>query len=111
MSEDAEEAEWQPMDAGSQIKSLAGGKIILVAPVDLHKTVVPLFCDLCKFPMKTREDGAAYKKYGCCDGCELRWRSTQEFLTEDFDLVKQTPEWKHYIEHRRKLSASLIKLK
>jgi len=103
--------QWEDLGDNTQIKSLAKGKIVVVAPKNLKNTVVPLFCSLCSLPMRTQEDGLAYKKHDCCEKCEMRWRSTKDFLEDDFGLIKQTTEWKEYIQKRRKQSVSLIKLK
>jgi hypothetical protein len=75
------------------IKILANGKIVVVKPL-IHSVITPLFCEVCEYPMKTSDDSAAYKMFGCCDRCALKfafgnkekwekgWRPTSEDLKE-----------------------------
>ena len=56
------------------MKILEQGKVIVIKPT-VHFTVVPLFCPVCQFPMKTSDDSSAYKTYECCDLCGLTFAS------------------------------------
>ena len=102
---------WHNVGDDIRMKSVNNGKIVVIAPRDLHQTVIPLFCPLCTFPMITREDGHSYRKTNCCERCDLRWGRSIRDHGEANDLLKETAEWKEYIADRLKRSRQLIKLK
>jgi hypothetical protein len=98
---------WHDIGNDKQMKIVRNGKVAVIAPKDLSKSVVPLFCPLCEFPMKTIEDSNSYKKMNCCEQCEIHWTSYKD----DFHLLKNSKEWKEYISNRVNKPKTLIKLK
>ncbi len=85
------EDEWVSYDSYREIKSTKQGKILVIRPVE-RNTIVPLFCDICGFPMKTLEDSIAFRKSGCCERCDLHWSKKE--------IDKESEEWKEYMEVR-----------
>lgn len=83
------------------IESLHDGKIVVVRSID-KSNIVPLFCELCHYPMKTVEDSISFRKVGVCSHCDGRWTNDKRI---DWD-TKRYPdpdwsEWAEYIEIRR----------
>ena len=99
--------EWLSLDEHRETAFLEAGKIILVKPKD-KSVIVPLFCPLCEFPMRTSEDSMTFRDSGVCHHCDLKW-------IRPFDLKHWTPQsrhlseympvqWEKYIEQRKLLS-------
>lgn len=92
------------------IKHLLGDKIVLILPENDKTT--PLFCHICKFPMKTLEDSISFKKMGCCNLCELRWSTTKYGkLEEGWVPGSDTEGWEDYMSTRNIYFKRLINLK
>lgn len=83
-----------------KIESLHEGKVIVVKPTD-QSNIVPLFCQLCCYPMKTIEDSISYRKVGVCSHCNLRWTGDRriDWSSERYP-DKNWEEWKEYIQIR-----------
>jgi hypothetical protein len=97
------------LDETREMKILNNGKIVVVKPLD-HSIVVPLFCSVCTFPMKTSDDSAAYKMYSCCDRCGLRFASgNKEKWAEGWRPTED--ELLEYKEERELLAKPLLNLK
>ena len=77
-----------------QITLLHNGKVVVVAPIDHNKVIVPFHCPLCEYPMKTADDANSYRETQACYMCHLYWRSSN--ATPD----KQSERWKIYMERR-----------
>lgn len=88
---------WIPFDSHREMKVLQDGKILVLRPISNSQPPVPLFCPLCKFPMKTSLDSIAFRSSGkCCDKC---------FLFCKGEPTKVSPEsWSDYITNRTILS-------
>jgi len=86
------------------IKSFCNGKIIVVVPKDLRDFTVPLFCRICAFPMKTKEDAVEYRKRKACEHCSYEFQGNPP-------PKKKSKEWQKYIESRRLRNRTIIKLK
>lgn len=83
------------------IESLHNGKVVIVKSTE-QNNIVPLFCKLCCYPMKTIEDSISYRKVGTCSHCNNRWSSDKRVsLIENRYPNKQSPEWIEYMEIRR----------
>jgi len=54
-----------------------------------EEQVIPLFCYLCKFSLKTKEDVSSYRRNKCCSLCELKWVAQKK----DFNSIL----WKEYL--------------
>jgi len=84
-----------------KIENLHDGKIVVVKPTDTSN-IVPLFCHLCCYPMKTVEDSISYRKVGVCSYCDGRWTNDRRInLKENIFPDKNWEEWAEYIEIRR----------
>lgn len=97
-----------------KIKTIGDGKVLVVYSKNSHKLKVPLFCPLCDFPMKTQEDASSYKNKGCCDKCDVYWRSDKSFelgIKKFKELICTTDKWSEYYEHRNSLSKAIINIK
>jgi hypothetical protein len=77
-----------------QIKLLHGGKLVVVAPLNNEKIIVPFFCSVCGYPMKTADDAQSFRNYQCCSMCELFW--ARSGIQPD----KDSERWKLYLERR-----------
>lgn len=93
---------WSKFDSYREMKLLEGGKILVIRPADVA-TVVPLFCPLCHFPLRTADDSIAFRKAGCCDKCILFCRGKKEEMKPEL--------WEEYLEERRNAPRPLIILK
>lgn len=84
-----------------KIESLHEGKVVVVKPAD-ESNIVPLFCKLCCYPMKTIEDSISYRKVGVCSHCDGRWTNDRRVdWASDITPQKEWEEWVEYIEIRR----------
>lgn len=75
----------------------------IVIPSKVERSSVPLFCPVCDFVMRTREDRMAFESKGCCERCALRfadprldewaggWRPSQESIEEEKLRRRSTP--------------------
>jgi len=95
----------------NKIKTLCGGKIVVIIPETQDQTV-PLFCDLCLFPMKTLEDSLSYKKNKCCSICEMKWSKTIfGNWDEGWRPTKEVQGWNEYLEERKLLNRPVFNLR
>lgn len=62
--------EWHKLPDGRQCYNHPMGFSVIKPP---GKEPAPLFCDVCKSPMLSREDVHIYEKYQCCESCSIRW--------------------------------------
>jgi len=93
------------------IESLLGGKILVISPKDTS-TVVPLFCSVCEFPMKTIEDSIAFRKCGTCSHCDGRWTNDKRVSWSEGKFPdKSWDDWKEYITLRAIYAKLLITFK
>lgn len=96
--------------SSKQIIEKNEGKLLLIRPSN-DKTV-PLFCHVCKFPMKTLEDIISFKKTNCCAACDMRWSNSKlGNLKEGWKPDEKTDGWSEYMEIRNIRFKSLINLK
>lgn len=100
---------WQNIGNGKKIKSLLDGKLVLIAPED-NKSVVPLFCECCNYPMKTADDSISFRKYGVCNHCNERW-THKPGVEWPAGPDKSSNEWKEYLDLRSKTSKPIITFK
>lgn len=97
--------------SGSEIEVLEDGKVLVIRPSD-KSSLIPLFCPVCSFPMKTLNDTVAFRKHGCCDKCELYWSGSKLGTWKDgWRPSAETEDWAYYIAERKLLSRSLITLR
>jgi len=94
-----------------EILSLENGKVIVVRPKDIS-TIVPLFCKLCEYPMKTMEDSIAYRKTKVCHHCENAWAKNKNCdISNGIYPNKESEEWLEYIIVRDIASKTIINFK
>lgn len=106
------ESDWKDLNDNQKIKFLQNGKIVVIANKNYEKTTLPLFCKVCEFPMKTKEDGISFRKVGCCERCDLRWSNTPGVDWENnLWPDKSTELWKEYYNERLIFSKPIINLK
>ena len=92
-----------------KIESLHAGKVVIVKPSS-QTIIVPLFCGLCSYPMKSIEDSISYRKIGVCSHCDLRWTGDKRinWASEKYP-DKDWEEWKEYIEIRAITACSSVR--
>lgn len=67
--------------------------LVKITPDDFkQEQVIPLFCPLCKFSLKTKEDVLSYRRNVCCSLCELKWVAQKK----DFNSIL----WNEYLQSR-----------
>lgn len=93
--------DWFIFDSYREMKVMNDGKLLIVRPFDKDVTV-PLFCPLCKFPLKTADDSIAYRKTRTCDKCLLRWNSEPE------QVDVHSEEFYQYVKEREILHKPIL---
>ena len=58
--------------------------------------VIPIFCPICEFAMRTFDDVLSYKESKCCFLCETT------FIKSSIPLDKESDFYKNYIKKRKK---------
>ena len=86
-----------------KIQSFFNDKIIIVIPKNYKKLIVPLFCKLCKFPMRTKEDVEEFHKRKVCEQCSFEFQGKLP--------SKKSKEWQNYIQNRRLKNRAIFNLK
>lgn len=104
MTKEEQQDEWFIFDSYREMKVLHDGKLLIVRPFDKDVTV-PLFCLLCKFPLKNADDSIAYRKTRTCDKCLLRWNAEPE------NVNVQCEEFYQYLKEREMLSKPYLHFK
>ena len=89
------------MNAGKKIiETLMNGQLVVVKPEDTSE-IVPLFCKICAYAMKTLEDSIAYRKVGVCSKCDGRWTNDKRVNWEEGRYPgRELEEWAEYITER-----------
>lgn len=87
---------WKKFDETRDFKISSG--VLVIRPTD-KSNVIPLFCSVCEFPMKTSDDFLSYKDYSCCHKCKIH------LVSRDIEKWKngwrpETQELKKYIDFR-----------
>lgn len=82
------ENEWQELDDNRIFKQKCN--ILIVKSKD-DQELVPMFCQLCQFPMKQFIDTVSYRNSKRCSMCELYWHTIQT-------IDKSSKEWTRYME-------------
>lgn len=91
------------------IESLNDGKVIVVSSMD-PKSIVPIFCSCCTFPMKSAEDSVSYRKHKVCSKCDGRWTNHPDVDWENGIGPDKTSElWEEFIIERAILARPIIK--
>lgn len=103
---------WKSLSNDKVIKTILNDKIILIALKDYKKIITPLFCPICEFPMKTKEDGISYRKLGCCEKCDNIWTNRPGIDWEkNIWPDKSSKDWQDYYNERVILSRPIINIK
>jgi len=103
---------WKKLNEKQIVKVLAGENkevIFVIVPRNYKKITIPLFCPLCGFPMKTKEDGIHYRKEKLCEKCSYKWAHKRDVLANP--TFFQSDEWIDYIHYITKLARIKINLK
>ncbi len=101
--------EWKETGKGKKIKILCNGAIAVISPTNTIN-IIPLFCPCCKRPMKTSDDGLAFRKQGVCYKCDERWTNKPNILWP-YGPDKNSKEWAEYIDIRNLLEKPLLDFK
>ena len=87
------------------------GKIVIITQTYTDH-IVPLFCHVCKFPMRTAEDSIAYRLHGVCNGCDGRWTNHRDVDWKAGKMPNsESKDWIDYLEERAILSRPIIRFK
>jgi hypothetical protein len=63
------------------IEEMPEGFVVIV-PTDASLPV-PLFCPICDFVMRTKDDETAYREFECCDRCSRKWAAPRKKAWKD----------------------------
>lgn len=100
------------MSNESTIETKHNGKIVLVYDKSVQEHfVVPLFCPICSFQMKTMQDSLSYRKMKCCNKCEIYWGYKKEVDFSDEEKLPKilfAEEWDEYIKNREISSRPIL---
>lgn len=55
---------------------------VVITPVEFVPPA-PLSCELCDHVMRSRDDEASYREFGCCDRCARLWAHPRRKLWVD----------------------------
>ena len=102
-------SKWTETGNGHKMKLIAGGLIAVVSPTDTSG-IIPLFCPCCERPMKTSDDGLAYRKVGVCHMCDERWTNKPNVFWPG-GPSKLSVEWNAYIDLRNLLEVPTLVFK
>ena len=104
---------WEKLNDKQIIKTITipdnGDAIFVIAPKNFNKTHIPLFCPLCEFPMKTKEDIAEYSREKLCEKCSYKWSDKKDVIYKKY--FKDSDEWEEYLEYREKMSRIVLNIK
>lgn len=107
-------SEWNSYDSEREIKFLTYSEGAVIKP-KTKGAIVPLFCEVCEFTMKTAEDYVSFKTYQCCSRCELVFArpNSEKWLSESkpWRPDKTSPRYLEYINTRLQQDKPQIKLK
>lgn len=104
--------EWKELNSDQKVKITNNGKIMVIVAKNFEKITVPLFCSICEFPMRTKEDGLSFRKHGCCEKCDNRWTYKPGInWSEGKTPNKLSEEWVEYYSFRLIISKPIIKIK
>lgn len=93
---------WENLDSEKQVKFLSNGSVAIIKPKQSDSNIVPLFCKVCEFPMRNSNDFYAYKEFGCCEKCELKFaRTNKEKWNNGWRPDKTSDIWLEYIKERK----------
>lgn len=101
--------DWVESGTTRKMKLVAGGNVVVVAPSDTSD-IVPLFCPCCEHPMRTSDDGLAFRKVGVCHKCDERWTNSPGNEWPD-GPDKNSNEWAEYLEIRALLERPTLTFK
>jgi len=98
----------------SSIKSFQDGRVIVIVDESSNKPT-PIFCDVCKFPMKNlSEDSQSFQKHGVCSRCDGRFTNYPgiDWNTESAIPMNVAKDmWDDYMKERLLLSKPIINFK
>jgi hypothetical protein len=64
------DSSWKDYKGSKFIKVLNG--ITMIVPKE-YKVSMPVFCDICQFPMRNPLDQEYWNKCKCCTECGMKW--------------------------------------
>lgn len=96
------------LDDFREMKIEQNGKIVVVRP--LNCMVVPLFCPICKFPLKTSDDSSSFRTFECCAKCTFKFVAPNKEKWES-GWRPDNEELVEYIQSRELLEKPLLILK
>lgn len=62
---------WRPYPNDRLIEERPEGFVVIV-PVDAP-AALPIDCSTCGYALRSHEDEASYREFGCCDRCARLW--------------------------------------
>jgi hypothetical protein len=71
------ENDWLSLDKHRETKIFNNGRVVVVKPKN-KDLIVPLFCPLCCFPMRTQDDVVSFRENEVCNKCDLYWKKPNE---------------------------------
>jgi hypothetical protein len=100
---------WKKFDEARNFKIKEG--VLVIKPNDKEK-IVPIFCEVCDFPMKSVDDFLSFKEYECCDKCKIYIvaKHVEQWKT-GWRPRKDSEEMKHYVEFRTESFKPTIRFK
>jgi hypothetical protein len=92
-------SEWLQIDQNRLTKILNNGKILIVKPAN-KDLIVPLFCPICNFPMRTLQDSIAFRDVETCHMCDLKWQRPYKEQWMNGWRPYEHALWNDYIKER-----------
>lgn len=72
------DASWKPYIDNRVITYHKDGFAIIV-PIDKIEPI-PIFCDICKYVLRSYDDETSYRELGCCNRCAMQWAHSRREL-------------------------------
>ena len=90
---------WKKFDEDRDFK--IENDVLVIRPND-KDNIIPLFCPICDFPMKSSDDFISFKETSCCYKCKIYLVAphVEEWKT-GWRPEKDSEELKNYIELRK----------
>lgn len=89
---------WKKFDESKDYKIV--NDVLIIKPSDKND-IVPLFCSVCEFPMKTSDDFLSFKDNECCYKCNFYLAAKyREQWNNGWRPEKDSEEFKKYMEFR-----------
>jgi len=63
--------EWKPYIGDRLIQKRED--FYVIKPADDQRVIIPLFCPVCDYVMRSKDDEKSFREFSCCECCETNW--------------------------------------